>query len=225
MSHTQHRGFTLIELLIALSLLASVLVLGNYAYQTLAARWQTELDQFTTSQQSARMLVLYKELNDGILPLVISGVNSEPVIHFNGGPSGYIGASYNGISSTNAPVLFEVVIVESDTTGMEILEYSEISTDDFLLINANQALPYNQPINLLSEIDNARFRYFGATYDADEGVWVDAWHDTYNSALTRRLPVKIELRFEYEQEMQIVQFLTMNASEKIMGFYNQANDL
>ena len=218
-------GFTLIELLISIILLSSILFLGNYSYSLFGERWRNEVGNFNQQVHQAKSLTLLKLLTEGITPLVIKDEDDKPVIHFNGGISGLVGTSFNGVLSNNTPVHFELVY-EATQDGLGELVYYQVPSDQFLLISTSQYVNYKQRHVLISNLKNATFKYKGyshynsLTIESDFGVKnaEKQWFESFSGNERQLLPTNIELLLEFPSDSLILTFTLMNTSEIYMGY-------
>lgn len=224
-------GFTLIELLISIALLSSILLLGNYSYSLFADKWQKQLGNFNQQAQQAKSFALLKMLIEGITPLVITDDNNRPVVHFDGGISGLVGSSFNGVISNHAPVYFELVY-EATEQGLGNLVYYQIPSNEFLLVSTSQYVDYQQRTVLISDIKNATFRYRGYTdldslsivSDFDEKKPEQQWFDAYSGNQRQMLPGQIELMLEFAEQKLMLNFSLMNTPETFIGFSRNSSN-
>lgn len=218
----KQQGFTLIELLIATSLLSMVIYLGTFSYGLFAQGWSTRLNGFNQTANQTRNLILFRNVLQGTVPLVVENKDRQSAIFFNGESQQLTGISLNGIFESDSPVVYQLVY-DPDSSN---LFYSEVSTRKTLLTEFEQPVVFDRHFVLFENLADSSFEYFGwpsfndklNVSSADNESRQPAWFTQYSGDSRKILPdiIKITLRYQDGREDQL-QSQTSQASHYVMS--------
>lgn len=223
-------GFTLIELMIAVTILTMLLFTGSYVYQMLASRWDKELGSFNQSAKQTKSFILIKNLLKGIHPFIVwdkklSG-EKKPSFFFIGSNDSLLSVSRAGLFVQQYPEIFRIKALEKES-GLFDLVYQSTSTQNTLLLYAQQEIIFEHQITLLSDITEIKFKYLGwngfmergrAEEEHSEATWRDYFSGIDNQLLPEKMIIYVkqdqkELEFSITFDVNSLRFLSAYIEE------------
>jgi len=189
-------------LLIATTLLSLIIYLGGFAYSMFSKGWVNRLDSFNSTAIYTRNLLLFRNVIQGTIPLVVKGKKSEEVIFFHGHGRSIFGVSVNGIFDSSSAVIFKIEYLEEEKT----LNYSEVTTNDILVLDFEPSIEFERTITLMKDLENVWFTYYGWP-DLESKQQVNqygkesdkrTWSESYAGDVTRMLPETVQVEFKMQ---------------------------
>ena len=206
------RGFTLIELLITIFILSALLFTGTFSYRMLANRWDKQLSHFEYSQAFTKQVSLLSSISKGIAPIIIldkTQTATNPAFFFVGFNNSLLSVTRSGLFSGKFPEIFRLTVQEQEN-GKLALIYQAVSTENILLITAQQEITFTHEVTLLNNIEQISFSYLGydgviARNEAMERLIEPTWRNQFSGIDNQQLPVKMEIVIKSEKKALTIQ--------------------
>ncbi|AXT32436.1 prepilin-type N-terminal cleavage/methylation domain-containing protein [Pseudoalteromonas tunicata] len=199
-------GFTLIELLITTTILSLLLFLGSFSYQLLANRWDKQLGTFDRTLELTRNIELLENVISGIEPAVINDEKQGTVNYgffFIGTESRLLSITEKGLFSKKYPEIF-LLSLESAENETFNLVYQSVSTENVLLLSAQQEIVFDHRYLLLGNIKSFKLSYLGwdniiAKSESSQTGVLSTWRDDFSGLDSQALPNEIEVFIDSER--------------------------
>lgn len=153
-------GFTLIELLIAITILSLLVGLASFSFSLFSRHWSPQRDSVEASIKQLQRLDLVTAALQDSLPWVVKGESGRPGFYFLGRDEGLTIVTASPVFSPEAPAVIRV-FREPDGPDRWKLVYEEASLKGIVLLSADQVLPFEHRMVVLSGLRSVGFRYFG----------------------------------------------------------------
>ena len=178
------RGFTLIELMLALSIVATLLVVTFAGLNVGLASWRRGEDRAEAQQHVRSLLSVLGRTVAGAYPYQAGGGDTPPVVLFQGEPDRIALVSTVAPFPTPVPAAFTAV-----TFAMEGVESPGLAVRQKILPNDNpfEAL---QPLLVDAAVVSARFRFLRGA----GGTWEERWDAANEQALPRAVEISLTTR-------------------------------
>jgi prepilin-type N-terminal cleavage/methylation domain-containing protein len=194
------RGFTLIELMIAVSLLSLLVLTGTLMYRQLAERWDTQLDGFEETQELSRNFAVISQLLRGVQPHVVRDQGQaveKPAFLFVGFEDSVLAISRNGLFNDDYPEIFRLSSRRNESGKFDLL-YQSVSTQNLLVLTAQQAIDFEHEIVLVKDLDAVSFDYLGwAGYversNIAETLLAPSWSSNFSGVDRQLMPIEMRL--------------------------------
>ncbi len=208
----ENGAFTLIELLIAVSILSALLFTGTYSYQILFERWDKQLGSFESTANTAKSFNLIMTVLKGVQPFIVMDEQhnvKKPTFFFIGNTTRILSISSSGLFSAKYPEVFRLATEEKEN-GLFDLVYQSKSSQNVLLLTAQQEIKFEHQIVLLKDISDIKFRYLGwdgfmQKSNALESGLNPSWRPNFSGIDNQLLPIKMEV--------------TIRQNEKLISFF------
>ncbi len=183
--HRREAGFTLLELLVGLTVLAMLVALIPGALRIANRAWTTS-QALVSETESASALLFVEQHLAGAMPLIETSEEGANSIAFEGGAQSlrFVATLENG------PLGGGLYKMELAAPSGAALESSQLVLRLFAFSRVRSSEQTAAPIEdrtLLSGLESARFRYFGAQALRRDPEWSETWTSP------DRLPDLVEL--------------------------------
>ena len=203
-------GFTLIEMLVTMSILAMVVLAGSSAFGFFAQRWDGSLGHFDRSMTNSKNLMLVQEVLDNLVPYMAYDSKNQPSVYFEGNRNGFVAVSSRSLYRQNRMAVVRFSVKQNADLTFKVL-FEEWPMDDAVLIYAKTAVPFLPPLVLFNSVSSADFQYFGWTdrlskigNGGDQLPQAPSWHKALNAVASTVAPVKVRLKFNYEENPYVL---------------------
>ena len=176
------RGFTLVELIIALSIVASLLVVAFGGLRVAVSAWRRGDERVETQQHLRSLTLTLARAISASYPYMAARQTGEtPTILFKGAEGRLEFVTQTSPFATAAPVAFTAVVIELDTSG-----------DRPKLVIRQRVLPNNDPFKdtpVLLEDDSIKtleLSYLGAS-----ASWQSEWDPQGEGSLPRAVRIAL----------------------------------
>ena len=186
---TRHRrigrhGFTLIELMLALSIVATLLVVTFTGLRVGLGSWRRGEDRAEAQQHVRSLLIVLARTVAGIYPYQVSSGESQPVILFQGESDRVALVSTVAPFPGSTAAAFTAVTFAmegNESPGLAVRQRILPNTDPFAAL---------QPVLVDTAVVSARFRFLRA----GEDTWQDHWDGAVEQALPRAVEIRLTTR-------------------------------
>lgn len=203
-------GFTLIEMLVTMSILAMVVLAGSSAFGFFAQRWDGSLGNFDRSMTNSKNLMLVQEVLDNLVPYMTYDSKNRPSVYFEGNRNGFVAVSSRSLYRQNRMAVVRFSVKQNLDLTYNVL-YEEWPMEDDVLIYAKTAVPFLPPLVLFHSVASADFQYFGWSdrlskigNGGDQLPQPPSWHNDLNAVASMVAPVKVRLKFSYEENPYVL---------------------
>ncbi len=173
------RGFTLIELILALSIVATVLVILFGGLRIGLAAWQRGEERTAKLDHTRSLAVLLEHALAGAFPYrIVPQAEQAARILFEGLPDRLTFATLSPPFPTGGPAAFTAISLSGDAAGLALRQ--QILPNPLVLDRLRPALVDAQTSGL-------RFRYLGQEREA----WQDAWDLGKEQGLPRAVEITL----------------------------------
>jgi prepilin-type N-terminal cleavage/methylation domain-containing protein len=196
------RGFTLIELLISITVLSMVIGIATFAFSLFSKNWQARTGDFELAAgQLQRVDLLHGAIRDAAAWLVTSGESAENRgFYFLGRDEGMTFVTESPVFEPNGLAVVRVFREREANNQTWRLVYEEASLRATLLRNAEQNLPFQNRLIILTGVTSIEFRYFGwrsltaRTEGIETGLMAPEWFAEYDGIVRQQQPMRVALR-------------------------------
>jgi len=195
-------GFTLIELLISTVIMTLVIGIATLSFSLFARNWDGRDWAFERSLGRLQRLELAVGVLQGALPWAVRSNSGEVGFYFLGREEGVTFVSQAGLFDADAPALVRL-FRESTGGGKWQLVYEEASLRSVSLRLADQAVPFQHRLVIVSGLNELRFRFFGrsltseaARVAGDDGDNLPIWWSEYDGMVHFQHPIKVEVTLD-----------------------------
>ena len=192
-------GFSLIELLISMSLLATIMLLGNWSFSLFINKWEGRLGNFSANISQAKDYILLNDVINSIVPFVYLK-NGRGVYYFEGNASEFSGVTLASIFNPKSAVAFRIQ-KQKNQDGSYYLLYQESKLE---VLAEPSEINYTHEKVLIESAQNMQFSYLGwqtaiekinsedieLTNSSTNGPM---WTQAYNSQASSLMPISIKL--------------------------------
>ena len=203
-------GFTLIEMLVTMSILAMVVLAGSSAFGFFAQRWDGSLGHFDRSMTNSKNLMLVQEVLDNLVPYMTYDSKNQPSVYFEGNRNGFVAVSSRSLYRQNRMAVVRFSLKRNLDLTYNVL-YEEWPMEDDVLIYARTVVPFLPPLVLFHSVESADFQYFGwpdrlskIGNGGNQLPQPPSWHNDLNSVASMVAPVKVRLKFSYEENPYVL---------------------
>jgi prepilin-type N-terminal cleavage/methylation domain-containing protein len=195
-------GFTLIELLIATVIMALVIGLATFSFSLFARNWDGRDWAFERSLGQLQRIDLAVGVLQGALPWAVRNNAGDVGFYFLGREEGVTFVAQAGVFDADAPALVRL-FRESTGGGKWRLVYEEASLRLVSLRFADQVVPFQHRLVIVSGLNELRFRFFGRSLTSesameavDEGDNPAIWWTEYDGMVHFQHPIKVEMNID-----------------------------
>ena len=203
-------GFTLIEMLVTMSILAMVVLAASSSFGFFAQRWDGSLGNFDRSMTNSKNLMLVQEVLDNLVPYMTYDSENRPSVYFEGNRNGFVAVSSRSLYRRNRMAVVRFSVKQNSDLTYNVL-YEEWPMEDDVLIYARTAVPFLPPLVLFHSVASADFQYFGWSdrlskigNGGDQLPQPPSWHKDLNAVASMVAPVKVRLKFSYEENPYVL---------------------
>ena len=190
-------GFTLVELLIAITILSLVIGLASYAFSLFSRHWETPRRSFQGAVgELQRLDLVVRALGDAI-PWAVKTDGNRFGLYFLGREEGLTLVTASPVFATGSPAVVRVFREPMGANRWRLV-YEEASLASVLLREANQELPFNKRMTVLTNLPSLRFSYFGwSSLDAravaaDSGTQAE-WSSEFDGLVRLQQPLRVSM--------------------------------
>ncbi|MBE1302114.1 MAG: prepilin-type N-terminal cleavage/methylation domain-containing protein [Alteromonadaceae bacterium] len=226
------RGFSLVEVLIAVSILMTVLFIGNLAYRTYSVYWNKELGSFDSSVKMVRQLSNLHAVIRNIKPIVLKGGDAGGFVYFEGGDSLIRAVGNTSVGNEQFAVAFEIEVQTQDDDS-SVLLYREYPISS-PLVDEGDIGSYGAPTVLLENLQDIRFEYLGwpsykefAAFESSENYSSSAntkWFGLYSGKDTLVSPLAVKLSLKRDEKWSEIRIPLTHFSHKDLLQFVGADD-
>jgi prepilin-type N-terminal cleavage/methylation domain-containing protein len=195
-------GFTLIELLISTVIMALVIGIATLSFSLFARNWDGRDWAFERSLGQLQRLDLAVGVLQGALPWAVRNNSGDIGFYFLGREEGVTFVSQAGVFDADAPALVRL-FRESTGGGKWRLVYEEASLRSVSLRFADQSVPFQHRLVIVSGLNELRFRFFGRslTSESAQAAGDDSdnppiWWSEYDGMVHFQHPIKVEVNLD-----------------------------
>jgi prepilin-type N-terminal cleavage/methylation domain-containing protein len=196
------KGFTLIELLIVTVVLALVIGIATFSFSLFVRSWDGRDWAFEKSLGQLQRLDLAVGVLQGALPWAVRNESGDVGFYFLGREEGVTFVAQEGIFAEDAPALVRL-FREPIGGGRWRLVYEEASLRSVSLRFADQVVPFQHRLVIVSGLNEMRFRFFGRSLKAelaeatpDDGNNPAVWWTEYDGMVHFQHPIKVEMNID-----------------------------
>jgi len=207
----QVRGFTLIELLIALAIFGMVMGIASYGYSLFTRHWEGRLGRFEQAQAQYQRLDLVIAALEDTLPYVVRDERGVPGFYFLGRDEGLTLVTKSPVFSPGELAVIRVFRERSEEGSWNLM-YEEAPLTGVQLRRSDQVLPFQHRIQVLANVPDLEFGYYGwesqqkrfEAFDAPESGFKAEWFAEYDGLKLRMHPERIALRLDGQEAVVFV---------------------
>lgn len=195
-------GFTLIELLIATVIMALVIGLATLSFSLFARNWDGRDWAFERSLGQLQRLDLAVAVLQGALPWAVRNNSGDIGFYFLGREEGVTFVAQTGVFDVDAPALVRL-FRESTGGGKWRLVYEEAPLRSVSLRFADQVVPFQHRLVIVSGLNELGFRFFGRSLTSesavaaiDEGDNPAIWWSEYDGMVHFQHPIEVEMNLD-----------------------------
>lgn len=195
-------GFTLIELLISTAIMALVIGIATLSFSLFARNWDGRNWAFERSLGQLQRLDLAVGVLQGALPWAVRNNSGDVGFYFLGREEGVTFVSQAGVFDADAPALVRL-FRESAGSGKWRLVYEEASLRSVSLRFADQVVPFQHRLVIVSGLNELRFRFFGRSLTSesaraagDDSDNPPIWWSEYDGVVHFQHPIKVEVNLD-----------------------------
>jgi prepilin-type N-terminal cleavage/methylation domain-containing protein len=161
-------GFTLIELLLSVAIMGLVIGIATYSFSLFTRHWDGRSWGFDAAIGSWQRLDLVVSALNNSLPWLVYSEKGELGYYFLGRDEGVTFISDSPVFAQKSAAVIRL-FREQQVGGKWRLVYEEAPLSSQSLRRANQRLPFNRRMVVLSDLDSLSFEYFGWASIEDKG--------------------------------------------------------
>ena len=221
-------GFTLIEMLVTMSILAMVVLAGSSAFGFFAQRWDESLGNFDRSMTNSKNLMLVQEVLDNLIPYMAYDSKDQPSVYFEGNRNGFVAVSSRSLYRQNRMAVVRFSVKQNSDLTFNVL-YEEWPMEDDVLVYAKTTVPFLPPLVLFHSVASADFQYFGwldrlskTGNGGDQLPQPPSWHGGLNAVASRVAPLKVRLKFNFEENPYILMSSLAEQPSNLISKYTGA---
>ncbi len=199
-------GLTLIELLISITILALLIGLASYSFSLFSRATAFTRVSSQKSLQEFQRLDLALAAVENSLPWVVRDQSQRLGFYFLGRDEGLTLVSGSPIFSPDGPAVIRF-FREPDGPMRWKLVYEEAPLKGILLRSADQVLPFQDRMVVLTNLRNLEFRYFGWRSDEErlksgDGdlppgfIGEPAWYDEFDGISRAIQPLRVGIKLD-----------------------------
>lgn len=196
---TRHAGFTLIELLIATAILAMMLTLASYSFALFTRHWDGLQGGFYRARGEVQRVDLLDVALGSTIPWVVRESTGRIGFYFLGREEGFTFVSASPIFDDRGPAVVRI-LKEPDPAGDGWqLAYEEAPLRGIRLQDAEQVLPFNRRVVLMTGLSELDFAYFGWLNASERNMPIELgavppqWYEEFDGLTRAHHPLKVRL--------------------------------
>jgi len=153
-------GFTLVELLIVMAIMGLVVGTATYGYSLFSRHWDKAFRSYQQARAQMQRLDLVNSALEDCLPWAIRDGDGKVGFYFLGREEGLTLVTGSPVFSPGRPAVIRL-FREPDGPNRWRLVYEEASLQGVSLRQADQQLPFQHRMVVMSGLGQLGFRYFG----------------------------------------------------------------
>ena len=188
-------GFTLIELLLSVAIMAMVIGVATYGFSLFTRHWDGRSWGFDSAIGSWQRLDLVTASLSDSIPWLVRGNKGELGYYFLGRDEGLTFVTDSPVFESHAAAVVRVVR-ERQPNGRWQLVYEEASLSRQRLRQADQRLPFDKRMVVLTDLPNLSFEYFGWSSVEDRDVQPPSWWPEYDGMQRYQSPLRVAMNID-----------------------------